>query len=216
MGYQYVAICDYVSTSDRGPGLTTAMLARQIRAIRELNGKLPDTFRLLAGAEVEISADGHLQADEALLSDLDLVIAGIHTGLKAPLDQLTQRLCKVMEHPLVQVLAHPTNRMLGKPGVPRIDMDAILETAVETGTCLEINGHVLRLDLPDLDIRRARDLGITFSLGSDAQTIQEMRSMRLGVLTARRGWTEARQVLNSLPTPRLLQRLRPRDVSHAS
>jgi DNA polymerase (family 10) len=104
--------------------------------------------------------------------------------------------------------------MLGRQEMPSIDIDALLETAIDTQTCLEINTHVMRLDLPDRYVRQARDVGITLSLGSDAHTIQEMRTMRLGVLTARRGWVEAGQLLNVLPYRRLLQRLKGRDVSH--
>jgi DNA polymerase (family 10) len=181
--------------------------------IRQLNATLPETFRLLAGAEVEISPDGSLDIDEGILHELDIVIAAIHTGLKEPRQKITQRLCRAMEHPLVNILAHPTGRMLGRQEVPNIDIEAVIETAIDTQTCLEINTHVMRLDLPDRDVRQGRDVGITFSLGSDALTIQEMRTMRLGVLTARRGWVEAAQLLNVLPYRKLVQRLKGRDVS---
>lgn len=216
MGYQYVAICDYVASTETGRGLSAATLQRQIAAIRQLNTTLPGTFRLLAGAEVEISPDGDLEIDEGILQELDLVIATAHTGLKDSPYKLTRRLCRAMEHPLVHVLAHPTGRLLGRPESPHIDVDALLETALDTQTCLEINSHMLRLDLPDHLVQRARDLGMVFSLGSEAHAIQDMRSMRLGVMTARRGWVEPHQVLNTLPYQRLLQRLQGRDVSHVT
>ena len=214
MGYQYVAICDYTYSSETGRGLTTAQLAQQVAAIRQLNNGLPETFRLLAGAEIEISADGNLDTDEGILQDLDIVVAAIHTGLKEPRQKITARLCRAMEHPLVHILAHPTGRMLGRQDAPNIDFEALLEAAIDTQTCLEINSHVLRLDLPDRCVRQARDVGMTFAMGSDAHTIQEMRTLRLGVLTARRGWVEPRQLLNALSYGGLLQRLKGRDVSH--
>ena len=119
-----------------------------------------------------------------------------------------------MEHPLVNILAHPTGRMLGRAETPSIDMESILETAVDTNTCLEINSHVLRLDLPDRYVRQAKDLGIMLSLGSDAHSVQEMRTMRLGVTTGRRGWLEARQVLNALPYSELVRRWQNQDAIH--
>jgi DNA polymerase (family 10) len=216
MGYQYVAICDYVYSSATGRGLSTAELSKQIAAIRQVNAKLPPSFRLLAGAEVEISASGDLEIDEEILQQLDLVVAAIHTGFKAPRNQLTRRLCKAMEHPLVHVLAHPAGRMLGKREVPSIDLEAVCETAVETQTYLEINSHILRLDLQDTFVRHAKDLGILLSLGSDAHSVQEMRSMRFGVYTARRGWVEPRQLLNTLPYQELHTRLNKRDALHVS
>jgi DNA polymerase (family 10) len=216
MGYQCMAICDYAYASATGRGLTPEMLAKQLTSIRRLNATLPETFRLLAGVEVEISADGDIDVDEGLLQELDVVIAASHTGLKESQQKLTRRLCKAMEHPLVHILAHPTGRMLGRPEAPAIDMEAVLETAAETHTCLEINSHVLRLDLPDVYVRQARDLGITLCLGSDAHNIQEMGAMHLGVRTARRGWVEPGQLLNTLPCRELLQRLKDQGVSNVT
>ena len=216
LGYQYVAICDYATAAAADRGLTPARLAAQIAAIRRVNATLPETFRLLTGIEVEIAPDGEVDFDAGLLQELDVVIAAAHTGLKEPRHRLTRRLCKAMEHPLVDILAHPTGRMLGRPDMPSIDMEAVLETAVETGTYLEINSHVLRLDLPETFVRQARDLGITLALGSEAQHVQEMRTVRLGVCTARRGWLGAGQLLNTLPYRGLLQRLHDWGVSNVT
>ena len=216
LGYQYVAICDYATAAAADRGLTPAQLEAQIAAIRRLNATLPETFRLLTGVEVDLSPDGEVAFDTGLLQELDVVIAAAHTGLKEPRHKLTRRLCKAMEHPLVDILAHPTGRMLGRQVMPSIDMEAVLETAVETGTYLEINSHVLRLDLPDTYVRQARDLGVTLALGSEAQNIQEMRTMRLGVLTARRGWLGPDQLLNTLTYGGLLRRLHDSGVSNVT
>jgi DNA polymerase (family 10) len=216
LGYQYVAICDYAAPAATDQGMTPAKLAVQIAAIQRLNATLPETFRFLTGLELELTPDGALDFDTALLQELDLVIATAHTGLQESRQRLTRRLCKAMEHPLVDILAHPTGRMLGRQTVPTIDMAAVLDMAVETGTVLEINSHVLRLDLSDTYIRQARDLGITLALGSEAQSIQEMRTMSLGVLTARRGWLGPEQVLNTLSYRALLRRWQDWGVSYAT
>jgi DNA polymerase (family 10) len=216
LGYRYVAICDYTYSAEIGRGLSPAQLVQQMTAIRRLNTELPETFRLLAGAEVEVSPDGDLDFDEGVLQELDIVVAAIHTGFKESRHKITRRLCRAMEHPLVNILAHPAGRMLGRQDTPGIDIDALIGTAIDTQTCLEINSHVLRLDLPDHCVQRARDRGASFSLGSDAHTIQEMRTMRLGVSMARRGWVEPHQLLNTLLYQRLLQRLKGRDVSHVT
>ena len=216
LGYHYVAVCDYATPAATDRGLTPARLTEQIAAIQRLNATLPATFRLLTGIELEISAEGEVDFDAALLQDLDVVIAAAHTGLKEPRQKLTRRLCKAMEHPCVDILAHPTGRMLGRAMLPSIALEAVLETAVETGTYLELNSHVLRLDLPDTSVRQARDLGLTLALGSEAQNVQEMRTMRLGVLTARRGWLAPDQLLNTLPYHGLLRRLHDWGVSNVT
>jgi DNA polymerase (family 10) len=215
MGYRYVAICDYVSNAPAGHNLTPQILGKQIEAIRQLNTTLPSSFRLLAGAEVEITDNGDLDVDENILDQLDIVVAAIHSGLKASQGKITNRLCKAMAHPMTNLLAHPTGRMLGRQEAPNIDIEALIETAIDTHTSLEINSHVLRLDLPDRYVKQAKAFGISFALGSDAHTIQEMRTMRLGVLTARRGWVEPLQLLNALPYQKLIQRLQGQDMSNA-
>jgi DNA polymerase (family X) len=215
LGYQYAAICDYTYSPATGQGLTPEELRQQIAAIRHLNASLPPTFQLLASAEVEVTANGEIDFDEAVLQELDIVVAAIHTGFKAPQNQITRRLCKAMEHPLVHILAHPGGRMLGRQESPAIDMDTILETAVETNTCLEINSHVLRLDLQDRYVRQAKHLGLLLALGSDAHSVQEMRTMRLGVMTARRGWLEPRQLLNTMSYRDLYRYFHQRDAMHA-
>lgn len=216
LGYQYLAICDYATAAATDRGLTAAKLAAQLSAIRRLNATLPETFQLISGIELEITPDGELDFDTALLQELDVVIAAVHTGLKEPRSKLTRRLCKAMEHPLVDILAHPLGHMLGRQAQPAIDIEAVLEAAVETGTYLEINSHILRLDLPDTCVRQARDLGVTLALGSEAQNLHEMRTLRLGVLTARRGWLAPEQLLNTLPHRSLLRRLQDWGVSNVT
>jgi DNA polymerase (family 10) len=205
MGYQYVAICDAAYSAATGRGLGPGELAQQIASIELMNAVLPDDFRLLAGVEVDLSPDGDLQAPAELLRACDVVVAAARTSLKEPRRQLTRRLCKAMENPLVHILAPPPRRHTGDPEMPPIDMEAVLDTAATTHTCLEINSHPLRPGLPDVHVRRARDRGVMLTLGSGAQRVREMPSMALGVTTARRGWAEPRHLLNTRPLPAVLQ-----------
>ncbi len=203
--YQYVAICDAAYSAATGRGLNPGELEQQIASIELMNATLPDDFRLLAGVEVDISPDGDLQAPAALLQTCDMVVAAARTGLKEPRRQLTRRLCRAMENPLVHVLAPPPGRQASDRGMPSIDMEAILETAVATDTCLEINSHPLRPGPLEVHIRQARDRGVMLTLGSGAQRIREMPSMALGVTTARRGWAEPRHLLNTRPLQEVMQ-----------
>ena len=208
MGYQYVAICDAAYSAATGRGLSPGEVEQQIASIELMNAALPDDFRLLAGVEVDISPDGDPQAPAALLRRCDVVVAAIRSGLKEPRRQLTRRLCRVMENPLVHVLAPPPGRQAGDPEMPSVDMEAILETAAATHTCLEINSHPLRPGLPDVHVRQASDRGVMLTLGSGALRIREMQSMALGVTTARRGWAEPRHLLNTRPLQAVVQFLK--------
>ncbi len=207
MGYQYVAVCDAAYSAATGRGLSPEELEQQIASIELMNAALPDDFRLLAGVEVDISPDGDPQAPAELLRTCDVVVAAARTGLNEPRGQLTRRLCRAMENPLVHVLAPPTGRQTGDPEMPPIDMETILETAAVTQTCLEISSHPLRPGLPDVHVRHARDRGVMLTLGSGAQRIRDMQSMALGVTTARRGWAEPRHLLNTRSLPAILQYL---------
>ncbi len=205
IGYQYVAICDAAYSAATGRGLSSEELEQQIASIELMNAALPDDFRLLAGVEVDLSPDGDPQAPAVLLQTCDVVVAAARTSLKEPRRQLTRRLCRAMENPLVHVLALPPGRQAGDPEMPPIDMEAILETAAATHTCLEINSHPLRPGLPDVHVRQARDRGVMLTLGSGAQRIRDMQSITLGVTTARRGWAEPRHLLNTRPLQAVLQ-----------
>ena len=205
MDYQYVAVCDAAYSPATGRGISPGELEQQIASIELMNAALPDDFRLLAGVEVDLSPDGDMQAPAELLRTCDLVVAAARTGLNEPRHQLTRRLCRAMENPLVHVLAPPPWRQTGEPEMPPIDMDAILDTAAATRTCLEISSHPLRPGLPDVHIRQAGDRGVMLTLGSGALRIRDMSSMALSVTTARRGWAEPRHLLNTRPLQAVLQ-----------
>ena len=205
MGYHYVAICDAAYSAATGRGLGPGELEQQIASIELMNAALPDDFRLLAGVEVDLSPDGDPLAPAELLRTCDVVAAAARTGLKAPRSELTRRLCRAMENPLVHVLAPPPWRQSADPEMPPIDADAILDTAAATRTCLEISGHPLRPGLPDVHVRHATERGVMLTLGSGAQRVRDMQSMALGATTARRGWAEPRHLLNSRPLQAVMQ-----------
>ena len=208
MGYQYVAVCDAAYSPATGRGLSPEELEQQIASIELMNAALPDDFRLLAGVEVDLSPDGDPQAPAELLQTCDVVVAAARTGLKAPRRELTRRLCRAVENPLVHVLAPPPWRQTGGPEMPSIDMEAILDTATATHTCLEISSHPLRPGLSDVHVRQTRERGVMLTLGSGALRIRDMQSMAYSVTTARRGWAEARHLLNTRPLQAVMQFLK--------
>ena len=205
MGYQYVAVCDAAYSAATGRGLSPGELEQQIASIELMNAALPDDFRLLSGVEVDLSPDGDPLAPAELLQTCGVVVAAARSGLKEPRQQLTRRLCRAMENPLVHVLAPPPWRQTGDPEMPPIDMDAILETAAATRTCLEVSSHPLRPGVPDVHVRQARERGVMLTIGSGALRIRDMQSMALSVTTARRGWAEPRHLLNTRPLPAVMQ-----------
>ena len=207
MGYRYVTVCDAAYSPATVQGLSPGELEQQVTSIELMNAASPDQFRLLAGVEVDFSPDGEPQGPVELLRACDLVVASPRTGLNEPRRQLTRRLCKAIENPLVHVLALPPAREPSEPKMPSIDMEAVLETAAATHTCLEIHCQPLRAGLTDAHVRAATERGVMLALGSGAQRVRDMPSLALGVTAARRGWAEPRHLLNTRPLQAVLQYL---------
>jgi len=207
LGYKYVGIADHSQSLNVANGLTVEELEKQIELIRKVNRKLKG-FRVLAGTEVDIMSDGSLDFPDELLAKLDFVVASIHSGFKQSREKLTDRIRSAMENPHVSILGHPTGRLIGRRDPLDINVVEILELAKETGTAVELNAHHMRLDLNDVHLRKAKELGVTISIGTDAHVMDELSSMRYGVATARRGWLEAKHVLNTLPASKLLKALK--------
>jgi len=204
MGYRYVAICDHSRSAKYARGLEIDRLRERNEEIRSLNEKM-DGFSILAGMEVDILADGRLDYPDEVLEELDLVIAAIHSGFK---QRVTERLIAAMKHPLVQIVAHPTGRLISKREGYEVDLEKVLEVAQETGTALEINAYYDRLDLSDLNAQKAAGMGIKLAIGTDAHQIDQLRLMKLGVGVARRGWLEKKDILNAWPLEKLRAFLR--------
>ena len=207
-GMKVLAITDHTASLGVAGGLSVDEIRQQRREIDAAQGALGDTIRLLQGAEVEIRADGSLDYPDEALAELDIVIAALHTGLRQTREQVTSRTLSAIHNPHVDVIAHPTGRMIPDREGADLDMDAVLSAAAETGTALEINAHPARLDLDDVYARRAAEMGVPLSLNTDAHAASDLDLLHFGVSTARRGWVTPQQVVNCWETERLLEWLR--------
>ena len=209
MGYQYIAITEHSRGRGIARGLTEERLRQQIAEIRRLNEKLTD-LRILTGTEVDIRADGSLDFPDELLGKLDVVVAAVHSAMGQDQAKMTERVLQAIMNPHVDVIAHPTCRLLGEREPVALDLEAVFHAAVQAGTALEINAMPERLDLKDIHIMRARELGVKLIMNTDAHRADHLALMRFGIGTARRGWCEARHILNTLPVEDLLAGLKHR------
>ncbi len=203
-GYRYLVISDHTKSLGVARGLTPERLRQQRAEIERLNATFSD-FRVLQGAEVEIKADGSLDFPDEVLAELDVVIASVHSGLRQERERITARLISAMRNPHVDIIGHPSGRILGQREASAVDMDELLRVAAETGTCLEVNAQPVRLDLDDVHIRRAIEMGVKLAINTDAHGVGGLEVMRYGVATARRGWAEAKDVINTRPLEELLR-----------
>jgi len=204
-GLEYAVVADHSHSLGVVRGVTADGLRRQWVEIEEVNRKMGGTFRLLAGAEVEVLADGTLDFSDEVLAKLDLVVAAVHSGLRQGREQFTARTLAAIRNPHVDVIAHPTGRLIGEREGADLDLEAIFRAAAETGTALEINAHPSRLDLCDVHVRRAVELGVKLAINSDAHDVNGFGVLPFGVATARRGWAEPADVINTWSVRRLLK-----------
>ncbi len=195
-GYQYLAITDHSQSLGVASGLTVERLQQQRQEIDEVQARLP-SIRLWQGSEVEVRADGTLDFPDDILAQLDFVVASVHTGLRQDRDTLTRRALSAIHNPYVKVLAHPTGRLLPRREGGDFDMEAIIRAVTETGTFLEINASPERLDLPDVHVRRAVELGAKLIINCDAHHVDDFNNLHFGVATACRGWASATDVANT-------------------
>jgi DNA polymerase (family 10) len=202
LDYHYLGITDHSGGRGIAHGLSAERLKEQMKEIKRLNEKI-DGIRLLTGIEVDIRADGSLDLPDELLQELDIVIAAVHSGLSESQVQMTGRMVKAMENPNVAILAHPTCRLLAEREPVAVDMEAIFQTAVRTNTILEINAMPSRLDLKDIHAYRARELGVKLAINTDAHDTDQLKFMRFGVGVARRGWCQARDIVNTGAQPEI-------------
>jgi len=198
-GYAYMAFCDHSRAAYYANGLDPERLRRQGEEIMSLNERMAG-FTVLAGVEVDILPDGKLDLDDETLAGLDFVIASIHSAFNS---DPTARTLAAMENRYVDVIAHPTGRLISRRGGFEIDMERVIEGAARTGTALEINAYWDRLDLSDLNVKRAVESGVRLAINTDAHHPHHLPMMALGVGTARRGWASARDVINTLPLEQL-------------
>jgi DNA polymerase (family 10) len=199
LGYEYIAITDHSERAAAARTVSLDQLARQREEIDRLREQFP-RIAILHGLEVEILPDGRLDFADFVLEQLDIVLASLHDAARQDGATLTRRCIRAMRHPLVNVITHPANRLVGRRDGYPLDYDAIYAAAVETGTALEIDGAPGHLDLDGEHARAAVAAGVTVTIDSDCHRAHALdRQMHLGIGTARRGWVEAHQVLNARP-----------------
>jgi DNA polymerase (family 10) len=197
-GLKYIAVTDHARFAEVIGGLTPDGLRAQIDAIAKLNETL-DGFRVLSGIEVNVQPDGSLDLPDDLLARLDWVVASIHSHFRQTKDEMTARLIRAVSNEHVDCLAHPTGRKIGERPPYDADWDLVFRAAAERDCTLEINANPIRLDLSSDLARRAVAAGCKLSIGSDAHAPEHFDFLRLGILTARRGWATAKDVVNTLP-----------------
>lgn len=203
MGYQYIAITEHSGGRGIAHGLDEERLRKQVTEIKALNKRVSG-IRVLTGIEVDIRADGSLDMSHEVLSELDIVIAGVHSAMNQSEEKMTQRVIEAIENPHVDVIAHPTCRLIGEREPVAIDLEAVFRAAARNNKILEISAMPDRLDLKDIHAFRARELGVKLAIGTDAHSVAHLGFMRFGVGVARRAWCEPKHIVNTLPLAELL------------
>jgi DNA polymerase (family 10) len=203
-GMRVIAFTDHSVSLGVTGGLSMERHAEQQLEIEAARRELGDSILVLHASEVEIKADGELDYPDEFLASLDLVLASLHTSLRQPREKVTARLINAIRNPHVDIIGHPTGRLIPDREGADLDMDAVLAAAAESGVAMEINAHPARLDLDDVYARRAHDLGIPLSINTDAHSAEDMDLRPFGVAIARRAWLTAEDVINCWPTERLL------------
>lgn len=209
-GHRYLVISDHSRSLGVANGLSIERLREQRKAIDMLQQDVGESILLLQGAEVEILADGTLDYPDEVLAELDLVVASLHTSLYQPRQQVTERLLGAVTNPHVDVIGHPSGRLIGRRDPADLDFDAIFEAAATAGIALEINASPERLDLLDAHARRAHEFGCMLAINTDAHHPDHFALLKFGVATARRGWVKPEHVINTWSADRLQEWLESR------
>ncbi len=200
LGYRYWSVSDHSVGLGVVQGVDADRLVQQAAEIARLNDLFAAEgidFRLLRGIEVEVLADGALGLPDAVLAQLDVVVASIHSGLRQDRETITERCLKVVRNPHVDILGHPTGRLLGQRPPSELDVEQVLEACADHGTVVEINAHPSRLDLNDVYARRAVELGCKIAINCDAHSVTDFEVMPYGIGTARRAWLTPEHVINT-------------------
>ena len=207
LGLEYIAITDHTKSLAMTGGSDEKKLLKQMEAIDKINRTLKG-IRILKGAEVNINKDGTLDIKDEALIKLDVVGVAVHSHFNLSREEMTERIIRAMRNPHADILFHPTGRVIQKREPYDVDMDAIIETAKETGTVLEVDAYPDRLDLKDEHIRKAVEAGVKLVIDSDAHSVNHIRFLEFGVAQARRGWAKKSDVLNTRPLREFLKGLK--------
>ncbi|HEX9996767.1 MAG TPA: DNA polymerase/3'-5' exonuclease PolX, partial [Abditibacterium sp.] len=202
-GYEYYAITDHSKVLAMANGLNAERLKQQAQEIAEIQADFPE-LKILRGIECDIMRDGTMDLDDETLSQLDIVVGSVHSGFNLPLAEQTARMVRAIENPHVDLIGHPTGRILGARAPYDVDVFALIEAAKAHGKALEINASE-RLDLKDEHAYAAREAGVLLCINTDAHSPKMLDNLSFGVVTARRAWCEAKDVLNAKPLAELLQ-----------
>jgi len=196
LGYKYVAITDHSPSSRIANGLSIERLYEKKKELESVRKKIRG-IQILMGSEVDILSDGTLDYPDSVLKDLDVVIASVHIGFKMDRARMTRRIMKALKNPFVSLLAHPTGRLIGERDPYEVDLDQVFDAAKLSGKAVEVNSNHLRLDLKDINVKRAIDKGVNIVISTDSHHIDHLPQMKLGVATARRGWAEKKNIINT-------------------
>lgn len=202
-GYDFLGITDHSKSQVIANGLTAERLLKHVKAIKKVAGQLKG-FTLLAGCEVDILADGHLDFEDEILAELDYVVASPHVALKQETEKATARLLRAIDNKYVTIIGHPTGRLINARAGLSLDFTAIFKAAAANGTALEINAGYPRLDLNDINARAAVMAGCVLSINTDAHSTEGLGGMGAGITVARRAWVEKKSVINCMATAKLL------------
>ncbi len=208
LGYQYILITDHSKAVTIANGLDNKRAVENIRRIKAARKKVKG-IEIWAGAEVDILAEGQLDYPDEILRQFDLVLASVHSRMTQPGEEMTERLLNALRNPYVKILGHPTGRQVLRREPFNFDLERVLGEAQRLGVILELNANPERLDLCDRHVKLARDKGMRLIISTDAHRPEHLKFMRYGVMTARRGWMEKKNILNTYPPERLLASLRP-------
>lgn len=203
-GYEYFALTDHSKALAMTGGLDARRLRQQWREIDNLQERYPE-IRILRSQEVDILADGTLDLEDEMLEQLDLVVVSVHSRFELSPKRQTARILRAIQHPQVNVLAHPTGRLINRRPPIEFDLDEVLQCARQEGVVVELNAHPDRLDLKDSHLMRAREVGVKVAIDTDAHRVEDLDLMRYGVEQARRAWLTRSHVVNTLPLDELLE-----------
>jgi len=206
LGHEYIAICDHSKSLQIANGLDEDRFKKQFEEIDKINNNLEE-IEILRGAEVNIDSKGELDIDNSILKELNIVIASIHSGFKSSQKELNDRLISAMHNDYVNIIGHPTGRIIHKREPLNLDLTEIFKVASDLGIYLELNSYPNRLDLSDINCKKAKNSNVKIVINSDSHNRNHMKYMELGVATARRGWIEKTDVLNCLEFKKLKEKL---------
>ena len=201
-GFEYFAITDHSVSSTVANGLDQKRLLAQVAQVRELDAKI-EGIKVLAGSEVDIRRYGELDFPDEILAQLDIVVASVHSNFTLTEAEMTKRIIRAIENPFVNIIGHPTGRMLGRRPMYPLNVEEVIAAAAENSTVLEINGSPSRLDLDPQFVRMAKSAGVLLSVNTDAHGIGQLAHRKSGLNVARRGWLTKAEVINTYPLERL-------------